>query len=36
MHPNLAAANRAFDAQRAGRGERFCWLEAGLLTQMSI
>lgn len=33
LSADLAAANRAFDAQRAGRGERFCWLEAGLLTQ---
>jgi len=33
LSADLSAANRAFDAQQAGRGERFCWLEAGLLTQ---
>lgn|GEM_PF-7064129 len=33
LSADLAAANRAFDTQQAGRGERFCWLEAGLLTQ---
>lgn len=33
---NFAAANEAFSAQEPeapGRGERFCWLEAGLLVQ---
>lgn len=33
LSADLAAANRAFVAQQAGRGERFCWLKAGLLTQ---
>ena len=33
LSADLAAANCAFDTQQAGRGERFCWLEAGLLTQ---
>ncbi|GAA1490561.1 SagB/ThcOx family dehydrogenase [Brachybacterium sacelli] len=30
---DLAAANDAFEAQEAGRGERFCWFEAGLIAQ---
>lgn len=33
LSADLAAANCAFDTQQAGCGERFCWLEAGLLTQ---
>lgn len=33
LSADLTAADRAFEEQRAGRGERFCWLEAGLLTQ---
>lgn len=33
LSADLTAANRAFDTQQSGRGERFCWLEAGLITQ---
>lgn len=33
LSADLAAADRAFRDQGVGRGERFCWLEAGLITQ---
>lgn len=33
LSADLDAANRAFESQGAGQGERFCWLEAGLVTQ---
>lgn len=36
LSADLAAANRAFDAQQAGRGGRFCWLEAGLCCVRSV
>ena len=33
LSADLAAANDAFEVQEKGRGERFCWFEAGLITQ---
>ncbi|MEU3271188.1 nitroreductase family protein [Saccharomonospora sp. NPDC006951] len=33
LSADLAAANEAFAAQETGRGERFCWFEAGLVAQ---
>lgn len=33
LSADLDAANDAFEAQGAGRGERFCWFEAGLAAQ---
>lgn len=33
LSAHLGAANDAFEAQSKGRGERFCWLEAGLIAQ---
>lgn len=30
---DVAAANDAFAGQGPGRGERFCWIEAGLIAQ---
>lgn len=33
LSADLAAANGVFEAQGMGRGERFCWFEAGLLAQ---
>lgn len=33
LSADLTSANRAFAEQAPERGERFCWLEAGLITQ---
>ncbi|WP_120004989.1 SagB/ThcOx family dehydrogenase [Nesterenkonia muleiensis] len=33
LSADLDAANRAFESQGTGRGERFCWFEAGLVAQ---
>lgn len=33
LSADLSAANRAFGDQGAGRGESFCWFEAGLVGQ---
>lgn len=33
LSADLSAANRAFENQEAGRGESFCWFEAGLVGQ---
>ncbi|MDA3147163.1 SagB/ThcOx family dehydrogenase [Leucobacter sp. UCMA 4100] len=33
LSADLSAANRAFESQRASRGESFCWFEAGLVSQ---
>lgn len=33
LSTDVAAANDAFEAQGPGRGERFCWFEAGLIAQ---
>ncbi|WP_191089859.1 nitroreductase family protein [Nesterenkonia ebinurensis] len=33
LSADLTAADRAFEVQETGRGERFCWFEAGLVSQ---
>ena len=33
LSADLSAANDAFEDQGPGRGERFCWFEAGLIAQ---
>ncbi|WP_157691337.1 SagB/ThcOx family dehydrogenase [Brevibacterium sandarakinum] len=33
LSADLAAANDSFATQEAGRGERYCWFEAGLIAQ---